>query len=184
MFKDLFGEIFEKNNDFSLGKIILMFYVLVSSSALFPLLSKQLKKKLEHDRISQHIVAILTMLSLTILVSNGKFCIQRIFIYTALGYLLFIFSTKMDIHFTIMTVGLLLGFYLYQNQIQNETEEIEKDKNISNENKNKLKKKKKDSYLYLFSAIAIMIVGGTLLYSNKKEVQYGGGYSLVNYLLH
>ena len=115
----MFEEILENNNDFSLGKIILMFFVLTSSSALFPLLSKQWKKTLEDDRIAQHILAILTMLTLTILVSNGEFSIQRIFIYTLLGYLLFLFSTKMDLHFTIITIVLILCFYLYQNIIQN-----------------------------------------------------------------
>ncbi len=76
----MFEELFEKNNEFSLGKIILMFYVLISTSALFPLLSKQWKETLENDRIAQHALGIITMLSLTILVSDGKFCIQRIFI--------------------------------------------------------------------------------------------------------
>lgn len=180
----MFEEILENNNEFSLGKIILIFFILSSSSALFPLLSKQWKKTLEEDRIAQHILAILIMLTLTILVSNGKFCLQRIFIYTILGYLLFLFSTKMDLHFTIIILTLLLGFYLYQNIIQNENDKINDDKILTDIEKKELQNKKKENYTYLLGGIVLMIVSGTILYSNKKETQYGGGYSLLNFLIY
>jgi hypothetical protein len=181
---DIFNDIFEKNKDFSLNKIILTFYILVSSPVLFNLLSKQWKKTLENDRIAQHLLAIMTMLSLTILVSNGKFSIQRIFVYTAIAYLWFIFSTKMDIHFNIIMLGSLIAFYLYQNTIQNENEKIQEDTNLSDEEKVKIQKNKKNNYIYLTGAILLLTLLGTIFYSNKKEVQYGGGYSFVNFLLY
>jgi hypothetical protein len=180
----MFEEILEKNNEFSLGKIILMFYVLISSAGLFPLLSKQWKETLENDRIAQHLLGILTILSLTILVSDGKFSIQRIFIYTVLGYLLFVFSTKMDLHFTIMVIVLLIAFYLYQNIIQSENNKIIQDETLTQNEKDKLQKNKKHNYVYLGAGLVGVIFIGTILYSNKKEVQYGGGYSLANYLIY
>jgi hypothetical protein len=180
----MFEEILEKNNEFSLGKIILMFYVLISSAGLFPLLSKQWKKTLENDRVAQHLLGILTILSLTILVSNGKFSIQRIFVYTVLGYLLFIFSTKMDLHFTIMVIVLLISFYLYQNIIQSENNKIMDDSSLTMIEKENLQKNKKHNYVYLGAGLVGIILIGTILYSNKKEVQYGGGYSLLNYLIY
>lgn len=180
----MFEEIMEKNNEFSLGKIILMFYILISSAGLFPLLSKQWKETLENDRIAQHILGILTILSLTILVSDGKFSIQRIFIYTILGYLLFVFSTKMDLHFIIITIILLISFYLYQNTIQNQNNKIMEDQNLTQNEKEKIQKNKKNYYIYIAGTLLFFICTGTMLYSNKKEIQYGGGYSLVNYLLY
>lgn len=180
----MFEEILEKNNDFSLGKIILLFFILSSSFALFPLLSKQWKKTLENDRIAQHLLGLVTILALTILVSNGKFSVQRIFIYTIIGYLLFIFASKMDLHFTIITIGVLLCFYLYQNIIQNENDKINEDKSLTDNEKKKLQDSKKKNYFYLMGSIIIMIFAGTMIYSNKKENQYGGGYNLVNFLLY
>jgi hypothetical protein len=180
----MFNDIFEKNGDFSLNKIILAFYIFASSPVLFNLLSKQWKKTLENDRIAQHLLAIMSILSLTILVSNGKFSIQRIFAYTAIAYMWFIFSTKMDIHFNIILFGSLIAFYLYQNTIQNENEKIERDKNLSENEKIEIQKNKKNNYIYLTITILLITLTGTLFYSNKKEVQYGGGYSLLNFLLY
>jgi hypothetical protein len=180
----MFDDIFEKNRDFSLNKIILAFYILVSSPVLFNLLSKQWKKTLENDRIAQHLLAIMTMLSLTILVSNGKFSIQRIFVYTAIAYMWFIFSTKMDIHFNIIMIGSLIAFYLYQNTVQNENIKIEDDVNLSENEKLEIQKNKKNNYVYLTGAILLITLAGTIFYSNKKEVQYGGGYSLMNFLIY
>ena len=180
----MFDDIFEKNKDFSLNKIILAFYILISSSALFNLLSKQWKKTLENDRIAQHLLAIMTMLSLTILVSNGQFSIQRIFVYTAIAYMWFIFSTKMDIHFNIIMIGSLIAFYLYQNTVQNENAKIKEDTNLSEDEKLKIQQNKKNNYVYLTGAILLITLAGTIFYSNKKEVQYGGGYSLMNFLLY
>jgi hypothetical protein len=181
---NLFDDIFEKNYDFSLGKILLLFYVLVSSPVLFNLLSKQWKKTLENDRIAQHLLGIMTLLSLTILVSNGKFSIQRIFAYTAIAYMWFIFSTKVDIHFNIIMLGSLLAFYLYQNNLQNDDVIIEEDKLLSKEEKKNLKKNKKNIYFYGTLMILLITLSGTLFYANKKEVQYGGGYSLTNFLIY
>ena len=187
MFSDLFDDLFEHNDvssSFSLGKIILIFYIIASSSALFPLLSKQWKTVLENDRIAQHILAIMTMLSIVILVSNGNFSLQRIFSYTVIGYLMFVFTTKMDLHFTIMTFGILLGFYLYQNIIQRESSKISEDTNLTHIQKINLQKEKQNKYLYLVGGTVIMTAIGAILYSNKKEGQYGGGYSLTNFLIY
>ncbi len=180
----MFDDIYEKNQDFSLGKIMLLFYILLSSSALFPLLSKQWKNKLENDRIAQHLLGIMTLLSLVILVSNGKFSIQRIMVYTIIGYLWFMLSTKMDLHFNIIMIGSLISFFLYQNTIKNEENDIIEDKNLTENEKMNLQKKKKNNYAYITIAIVLASLAGTVFYSSKKEVQYGGGYSLTNFLLY
>lgn len=180
---DIFNNMFEKDGDFSLNKIVLAFYILISSPVLFNLLSKQWKKTLDNDRIAQHLLAITTLLSLTILISNGKFSIQRIFVYTFIAYLWFIFSTKMDIHFNIIMFGSLMAFYLYQNTVENENKKIQDDKILSENEKTDIQKNKKNSYIYLTTAILLLTLFGTLFYANKKEVQYGGGYSMLNFLL-
>ena len=180
----MFEDILEKNKNFSLGKIILLFYILLSSSALFPLLSKQWKNTLENNRIAQHILGIMTLMSIVILISDGKFGNQRVIIYTVLGYLWFVLSTKLDLHFNIIMIGSLLAYYLYQNATKNEEIDITED-NILNENekqnlKNNINKNNFNSILFI---ILITFIG-TALYSNKKEVQYGGGYNLINFLLY
>ena len=180
----MFDDIYEKNQDFSLGKIMLRFYILVSSSTLFPLLSKQWKNTLENDRIAQHLLGILTLLSLVILISDGNFSIQRILVYTVIGYLWFILSTKMDLHFNIIMIGSLIAFFLYQNTIKNEENNLIEDKNLTESEKLNVQKKKKNNYVYITIAIILVSLAGTVFYSNKKEVQYGGGYNIIDFLLH
>lgn len=177
-------DLFEKNKDFSISKILLIFILATSNSALFPLLSKQTKNILENNRLAQHFLGIITIMSLIILYSDGKFCIQRIIIYTCMCYLLFILSTKMDLHFNLMLVLSLLLIFLYQNTIKNEELKIQEDNILTKEEKQNIINNKKKYYLYFTGCIIFIIFIGTILYSNKKEVQYGGGYDLLNYLLY
>lgn len=174
----------EKNSDFSISKILLIFMLITSSSSLFPLLSKQTKNILENNRLAQHFLALITIMSLIILYSDGKFCIQRIVIYTCICYLLFILSTKMDLHFNLMLILSLLLIFLYQNTIKNEELKIQEDNILTQEEKQNIINNKKKYYLYFTGSIIFIIISGTILYSNKKEIQYGGGYSLFNYLLY
>lgn len=180
----MLDNLLEQKYEMSLGKIILLFYLLSTSSTLFPLLSKQWKYTLENNRIAQHILGIITILSLTILVSNGKFELQRIIIYTIIGYFLFILSTKLDLHINIIVVGLLISYLLYQDTIKYKEEQIENDININNDNKIILQKNNKKNNIHMMLVIILVIIGGSLLYSNKKEGQYGGGYSITNFLIY
>jgi small-conductance mechanosensitive channel len=180
----MFDNLLETKCEMSLGKILLIFYLLASSSSLFPLLSKQWKNELEENRVAQHILGITTILALTILVSNGRFSVQRIFMYTLIGYMWFILSTKLDLQWNIIVMILLVGFLLYQDSNKHKDLKNEDDKNLSNGEKNQIQKKNKQSYIFIIVAIILISMGGTLLYSNKKEGQYGGGYSLTNFLLY
>lgn len=176
--------IYEKNHNFSLMQILLLFYLIASSSALFPLLAKQYKQILESNKIAQHILGLLTFLTFTIYISNGEFSIHRIFTYTMIGYLLFIFTTKLDLPMIIVILGILVSLYLYQDMNKHEELIIMNDKVLSFNEKqeNIIKLKKNDKYC--FGILIVLIIGGTLIYSHKKEIQYGGNYNLTNYLLY
>jgi len=165
----MFDNFLESDHGMSIGKIMILFYLFASSSAIFPLLSKQLKNELENNRAAQHILGFMTILALSILVSNGKFSIMRIFVYAIIGYLWFVLTTKLDLQWTILIMGSLMCFLIYQNTI---------DGNI-NERKNNEK-----YYQYIPIIIFLSTVIGTVLYSNKKEGQYGGGYDLMNFLIY
>ncbi len=180
----MFNELLEDKYEMSLGKIMLLFYLFSSSSYLKPLLSKQWKTQLENNRMAQHILGITTILALTMLVSNGQYSTPRIIAYTIVGYLWFLLSTKLDLQWNIMVMILLVSYILYQNTITQKEKHIQSDKNLSDEEKDILYKKDKKNYMNMFIIIILITMGGTLLYSTKKEGQYGGGYSLTNFLLY
>jgi hypothetical protein len=180
----MFDKLFEKSGDLSIVKILLSFFIISSSSVLFPLLSKQMKDMLQNNRIAQHILGILVMMSLVILYSNGEFCVQRIVMYTSICYLAFILSTKMDLQFSLMLVLSFLLVLLYQNTIKNEENNILNNNILTFDEKQIAIKNKKKYYLHFTGCTLLIVIFGTILYSNKKEIQYGGGYSLFNYLLY
>jgi arginine/lysine/ornithine decarboxylase len=102
----------------------------------------------------------------------------------ALGYVWFLFSTKMDIHLNIIIIMLLLGSVIYDSKTKKENNQIEDDKNITDHMKDSLIAQNDKNGKYVMFGIMGIIVSFMLLYSNKKEVQHGGGYSAVNFLLY
>jgi Mn2+/Fe2+ NRAMP family transporter len=176
-------ELLENKYEMSLGKIILVFILLLNSTTLFPLLSKQWKRTLESNRMAQHILGIITLMAIVTLFSNGRFSIQRIIMYTIIGYFVFILSTKLDLQWNVIIMTLLLAFFLYQETNSKKDIEIEQDPSITREERNEIQKKNKSNYIIITLAIIGAIIMGNFLYSDKKEVQYGGGYSLSKFLL-
>ncbi|ATZ80476.1 hypothetical protein BMW23_0424 [Bodo saltans virus] len=174
----------EENNNISLGKILLLFYAVIASSSLFPLLSKQLKEEIKGNRIAQHVVAITVLLSIILTVSNGQFEFNRIILYTLIGYLIFILSTKMDLQWNIMIIISILSFVIYQEINKHNELKLLHDKNINDDNKNEIIKNNNSNYVFIAGIIAAITIAGTLFYSEKKEGQYGGGYNLLNFLVY
>lgn len=170
----------------SIIKVLLLFYLLLGNSLLQPLLSKQWKKMVEENRLIQHLIGLTTMITLVVLTTEGENVdYLSIMVYSAVAYLWFIFSTKMDIHLNVMIMILLLGSYLYESHLKAKNNEAIKDKVLTQEQKNDIIEKNNAKHNYLMLGMMTLIVGGMMMYSQKKEVQYGGGkYKLINFLLY
>jgi len=171
-------------NSVSITKILLLFYMLIGNSLLQPLLSKQWIAAVKNDRLIQHVIGITTMLTLAILVSDETEEYSSLVMYTIIAYLWFIFSTKMDIHFNVMIIVLLLGNYMYDNYLKMENKKTLKDSALSDDIKNSIITRNSERSYYAMFSIMALIIGGMFMYSGKKEVQYGGGYNIVNFLLY
>lgn len=171
-------------NNVSITKILLLFYILIGNSLLQPLLSKQWITTVKNDRLIQHVIGLTTMLTLAILVSEETEEYSNLIMYTIIGYVWFIFSTKMDVHFNVMIIVLLLANYMYDNYLVQQNKKILTDNVMSDDMKNILVTRNNERSHYMMFSIMAFIVAGMFMYSGKKEVQYGGGYSLVNFLLY
>lgn len=167
----------------SLSKVLLIFYVLVMSNLTPVLLSKQLRSFIDNNRMAQHIVGILSLIVIITAV-NGNIDSRTAIIYALLGYIWFVFSTKMDLHWNIIVILLLLVGYLYENDLENKEMEMKKDKVLTENEKNDIKKNHRKNVGYIVVAILGITIIGTLLYNNKKEIQYGGGYDILRYLFY
>ena len=165
-------------------KVLLAFYIIIGSSLLQPLLAKQWRNFVENDRLIQHAIGITTMIAIVTFVYEGRSDYSEILMYSFIGYLWFIFSTKLDIHWNIMIMILLLAVYLYGNNIQIKNNTTDNDKILTEDEKKKIINKNNTQGLISFVGVLMFTLCGVMLYSDKKEVQYGGGYDLVNFLLY
>lgn len=172
------------NNNENLIKTLLMVYLLLSSSSLQPLLSKRYREFVESDRIIQHIFMFITILLIITILSTDSMNNLEILFYSVIGYLVFIFTTKIDIHLNLVILILFTGGLLYMNSLKKQDKLIESDQTLSEEDKIKKKSKYNISSFVIISILVALTIICMLLYSNKKHVQYGGGYSLVNFLLY
>lgn len=174
----------DENNPNVLLKVLVVFYILIGSSLIQPLLSKQWLKLVEDSRIIKHIIGLTTLIALTTLLSEGKLDNLTIVIYSLIGYLWFIFSTKLDVHWNIIVMILLVIAYMNYNSSQQANFILYSDKNLSDEEKQSIYKKNLTNSLFIMLAVFVVTIVGVIMYSNKKEVQYGGGYDIVNFLMY
>jgi len=172
------------NSNLSIIKLVLLFYVLASSNMVSPLLSKQFRELLENNRVAKHVVGLSTMVSLLVITNEGQLDTLRILIYSIIAYMWFIFSTKLDLHWNVIILLSLLGAYLYENSLRAKELQMMSDNTLTEEQKNKIREHNSKMRLVLLASLFGLTLFGLFLYSHKKEGQYGGGYSLTNFLLY
>jgi len=100
---------------------------------------------------------------------------------TLLIYVWFILTTKLDLAWNIAIIILLAIYFLFESKYTVDLGIQLKDQLTTNETKSELVKT-------FVSANNIVLVGifgvtliGTLFYTSEKQVQYGGGFNLVNF---
>ena len=167
----------------SLSKVLLIFYLAIAGNFTSNLLSKQLKSFFEENRIAQHIIALITLLVLVTAV-GGIVDTKVAIIYTVVGYIWFIFTTKLDIQWNIVIILILLIGYLYENTIDNKEKLMETDNALTRDDKNAVISRNNSTKSYIVVAAMAVTVVGTFMYSTKKHVQYGGGYNWLTYMLY
>jgi hypothetical protein len=167
----------------SMVKVLLIFYLLITTNFTDNLVSKQLKTFFEDNRLGQHVIAIIALLVLITSV-GGVVDNRKAIVYTLVGYTWFIFTTKLDIHWNMIIIMILMAGYLIENNLTSKEKLMEDDKALTEDDKKRvIKKSNKVKNIVIVSALSVTIIG-TLLYSNKKHIQYGGGYDPVKFLLY
>ena len=87
----------------SMVKVLLIFYLLITTNFTDNLVSKQLKTFFEDNRLGQHVIAIIALLVLITSV-GGVVDNRKAIVYTLVGYTWFIFTTKLDIHWNMIII--------------------------------------------------------------------------------
>lgn len=167
----------------SLAKVLLIFYVLVASNCTDNLMSKQIRQYINENRFVQHIIGFLLMIILVTLV-GGIVDTRLAIFYALIGYIWFIFSTKLDIHWNIIIIILLFIGYMYENSMSIRENDINNDPNLTPDQKFIIIQQNNNYKTWIVSSVIFITILGTLFYSHKKHEQYGGGYDVFTYILN
>jgi hypothetical protein len=167
----------------SLAKVLLIFYVLVASRSTDSLMAKQMRSYIQENRYVQHILGFLVMIILVTLV-GGIVDTRSAIVYALVGYIWFIFSTKLDIHWNLVILILLFVGYMYENSMSVREAEIMSDNNLTEEQKNAIIANDNRYKTMIVGAVMIVTVIGTIFYSHKKIEQYGGSYDVLTYIFN
>lgn len=174
--------IFDSKHSLGVSKILLLFVLLISSPNSGSLLSKQTKEFITDNRYVQHLLAFL-MLLVVIDISYPAIEFYYLILYSIVVYVLFLLTTKMDLHWNIAVFLLLFGLFIYENKLDHDQKNMMDDDNLDLERKEEIKRNNMYFRYGVFGLIVFMILMGTYFYNNRKMVQYGGGYNLITYLL-
>jgi hypothetical protein len=173
--------------NFSIGRIILLTYIIISSSYCADLFSAGLKKSIKNNRYVQHLLLIILIMSLLIIFGN-PFGVEltsshqlNILIMTLLVYVWFIMTTKLDVAWNMSIIILLLIYFLYESKQIGEYKIISKDPNLDNKKKIEIVESNNDLQKYVLVGLFGITLAGTFLYANEKQEQYGGGFSTVKF---
>lgn len=170
-----------KQSSISLSKVVLLFYLLIANNYTGNLLSHQFQDFMNNNRFAQHIVGFITMLVL-ISIIGGVTDPGTATMYSIIAYLWFIFTTKLDLSWNLLVIGIMILFLLYENTMLDKEVRSETDQALEEQDKEKIKSKhNRLKTLVAFSIIFIIIIGGSL-YFNKQVVQHGGNFDGLTYV--
>lgn len=165
----------------SIGRVLLLFYVIVASNYTDNLISKELRTLFRENRIVQHLIGVTLMLSLVILFGGVKQT-DTAMMYALLCYIWFILTTKLNGSINIVILLLLIFGFIYEQQIINKIEESGKVLDDS-EKSNIINKYNYRKNIFIITLVSITVIG-TLFFANDKKIQHGGGFDLVNFLFY
>ncbi len=169
-------------SNISLGKAVLLFYLIIASNFTTDLYSSQLYDFLKNNRYSKHGIGFLIMTIIIIHIA-GITDPQKAITYSILGYIWFVFTTKLDLHWNLAIIGLMVVGALYESTMADKEIKSDDDEALETEDKNKIKLKHNKIKSYLVIATILVTLLGTLSYLNKKKIQYGGDFDATKFIL-
>ena len=160
-------------------EIIILFFVFYLFNVISQnkTISHQMTNIMSNNRLFQHVM---TFIMLFVLLSiNKKTSLTNDIMISVFLYILYVLSTKLDLHWTLLMLALLFGAYIYYTYNVLDYD----DKNIDDYIKKQHCQKQELYKKYIIGAIIIIVISGTLFYNNRKIQQYGGNYDFYKYIV-
>ncbi len=170
------------NKNISMTTALLIFYLIYAQQFTQGLYSGQLTDFLSDNRYAQHAIGYSTMLIIVMEV-GGVHYPQAALLYSALAYLWFIMTTKMDLQWSLAMIALLVFAFIYENQMEDKEEQLEKDEAVEDEDLKRIRKAHKKHRTAIGLSLLCITIIGMLMYYNKKKGQYGGHFDMDKFIL-
>lgn len=173
----------------SMAKILLLFYLIIVKSYNKHLLGKQLQRFIEDNRLVQHAIGFLTLFVLISFESDvsgtsPNLSIPEALMYAIVGYMWFLFSSKLDLHWNLIFIVLLIGAYFVDHNMRIHEDEVRRDPSLTKKQVYDIVTRNNAWRATIAAMIVVVTIIGTVLYSDRKSEQYGGGYDVFTYLLY
>ena len=170
------------SKEFSVVKLLLLYYALIATNFTPHLIGNQLRDFIRENRIAQHIVGLMTLIVLVHTVTEHNNIMDSIK-YAAIVYVLFVLTTKLDLHWNIVLISLMFCYYIYESLIEEYERHTVYDNNIPDDKKMEVIADHHNKNIMITMIVIMITLIGTILYSHKKHEQYGGGYDLFKYFI-
>lgn len=167
----------------SVGRIMLLVYLILSSRYCSDLFSSSLQMELENNRLAQHIILLIMIITLLLMFGNplgieiGKNEMMNSLIVGFIIYVWFILTTKLSLEYNIMVLLILGLYFLFEHKKITDYKNIMEDDTLDNEKKNSLINKMDRYQKILLACLGGLTVFGFMLKLNEKrtDVMLGGG---------
>lgn len=169
---------------YSLGRILLLTYLITLSPYSANLFSNSLKTKLEESRIMQHLILLVLIVVLLIMFGNpinyevSKNEILNTVVIGFFVYIFFILTTKLNYKYNVAIMIILVIYFLYESYKLNEYKNVINDVNLNDDEKNKIINSYDNINNYMFAGIFGITLFGSIMYYFEKQdkiIQTGGG---------
>ena len=168
----------------SLMKILALYYLILLNPLSTDLISKSLKSFIEENRMMQHLISVITLFVLINLLYGTKTDSSNIFLLTAICYIFFVFTTKIELQINMLIILSLIIIYFYESIIDNKNIQTENDNVLTIEQKQQIIKSRNKIKNISYVILALAVFLGIYFYSDKKTVQYGEGFNISRFFFY
>lgn len=180
-FDNLFNLSYLGKSNISLSKAILLFYLIIGNNYTGELFSGQLTDFVKNNRYAQHTIGYITML-IIINCMGGVKDIKRSLLYSVVAYLWFLFTTKLDLHWSLLIIAFMVVGLLYEETMVDKEMQSKEDEALEEEDKEKIINIHNKLKTGIVLAIMAVTLIGSYSYFNKKKMQYGGNFNGIDFM--
>lgn len=169
------------SSNISISRALLLFYLFIANSYTQELYSGQLSDFIKDNRFAKHIIGYITMLVI-IMSIGGVTNLQTAALYTSIAYVWFLMTTKLDLQWSLLIIGLLLIGYMSESNMVDREKIMAEDQALDKYHCYKIKMKHYGMKRIIMLSILGVTIIGTMFYFIKKQGQYQNNFDALTFM--